>query len=104
MQVLCFSSHLRRLISLSCVSRLDCSISTAQGGAHRARICALLQMPRTRIPTWRMELDCDDLTSLAAMLPSACHTDTEAAVQCTAMLPFPSSVTASVMLRVYRPI
>lgn len=53
---------------------------------------------------WRMELNRDDVTSLAAMLPSARHTDAEAVAHRVAMLSFPASVTGSVTLRIYRPI
>jgi len=54
--------------------------------------------------TWRMELNRDDTTSLAAMLHSARHTDNETVAQRIAMLSFSISVTGAVMLRIYRPI
>jgi 23S rRNA (guanine745-N1)-methyltransferase len=54
--------------------------------------------------SWRMELNRDDVISLAAMLPSARHTDTERVAHRAAMLSFPTSVTGSVMLRIYRPV
>jgi len=54
--------------------------------------------------TWRMELERDDVTSLAAMLPSARHTDVRAVAHRVATLSFSTSVTGAVMLRIYRPI
>jgi hypothetical protein len=51
-----------------------------------------------------MELNRDDVTSLAAMLPSVRHPDTETVAQRAAMLCFPTSVTGTVMLGTYRPI
>jgi hypothetical protein len=61
-------------------------------------------MPRTGIAELADGMTRDDATSLAAMLPSARHTDNEAVAHRIAMLSFPTSLTGAVMLRIHRPI
>ena len=58
---------------------------------------------RTRTMEWTMSLSHEAIESLAAMGPSAFHTDRAALAARVAGLPSPASVTASVVVAGYRP-